>query len=102
MNPVLVGEADKVKVFDLVEHLRKAFESFFDQSRTVQPHDYSRVDIFMAIHNFHKLAVLNLVQDAGFTVVERDMFLKMAADTFEMAMNAERKKGEPHGDGTVS
>ena len=86
-----MGEADKVKVFDLMNHLRKAFDEFFEQSQALQPHEYSMVDIFMAAHNFHKLTVLSLAADAAFTPSERNMFLKTAAHTFTLAMEAEMK-----------
>ena len=58
----LMGRADEVKVFDLVEHLRKAFDAYFAQNTTLQPHTYRHVDLFMAAHNFHKLVVLNLLR----------------------------------------
>ncbi len=91
MTPIELGQADKVKVFDLVEHLRKAFEQFFENEQTFeQPITYSRVDVFMAAHNFHKLIVCNLVE--GLSVEERNMFLQMSAYTFELAMKEERAK----------
>lgn len=91
MTPIELGEADKVKVFDLIEHLRKAFEQFFENEQTFEhPTTYSRVDVFMAAHNFHKLIVCNLID--GLSAEERDMFLRMAAYTFEVAMKEEREK----------
>lgn len=86
---LLMGEADKVRVFDLVEHLRKSFNAFFGQNETIQPHIYSQVDIFMAVHNFHKLTVVNAARQILKEPEQRAVYFKMAADTFRGAMEEE-------------
>lgn len=89
-QPLHVGQADPVKVFDLIEHLRKAFDAFFAQGPELQPHHYDRMDILMAAHNFHKLMVQSLSTDLEPEL--RGVFFEIASTTFRMAMDELRQE----------
>ena len=69
--------ANPVVVFDLTDHLRKAFEDFCNTYHEEVPY----LDAFMGVHNFHKLIVLDIANRQEFTDTERRRFFKMAIDT---------------------
>ncbi len=89
-EPLHLGQADPVKVFDLVEHLRKAFDGFFAQSLELQPSEYSKIDIMMAVHNFHKLVIQHLGQDCEEQV--RNLLFEISSTTYRMAMDKLRQE----------
>lgn len=91
-----VGAADRVKVFDLMDHLRRAFEDFVNGYHT----EFGHMDGFMGVHNFHKLIVNDLLQrNTTMTRQDRIAFLQMARDTFSKAMNdmIAKQTGGQHG-----
>jgi hypothetical protein len=79
---IKIGQADKTRVFDLTEDLRKAFEKILNEYHE----DVPFIDAFMAVHNFHKLVVLDLIDRQGLTGNAKKIFKKMAVDTFTTGM----------------
>lgn len=80
-------------VFDLVEDLRSAWETILNDY--ADQHDLQTtsggvryVDAHMAVHNFFKLALDNIVQDAELAGEAAAEFYLGAAETFLMAMRA--------------
>lgn len=75
-------------VFDLQDHLRRAFEDFCNTYHKEVPYK----DAFMGVHNFHKLIILDIARRAGMTGDARAMFLKLSSDTYMQAMIEAAKK----------
>ena len=90
---VTLGYADKRIVFDLLEDLRAAWEKILNDyadSRSLQTErgGVRYLDGWMACHNFFKLALDNLVRDAGLTGEAAAQVFLGAGETFQMAMRA--------------
>jgi hypothetical protein len=74
--------ADKRRVFDLMDHLRRAFEDFCNTYHEPVPF----MDAFMGVHNFHKLIIGDLIRRTEMPPDAAKAFATMAADTFRKAM----------------
>ena len=99
IEPILAGTADRAVVFDLVEDLRKGWETVLNdyaRSRAFQTErgGVRYVDALMAGHNFFKLIVMNLADDAGLVGREKAAFYRGAAVTFTQYMTALADKAE--------
>jgi hypothetical protein len=87
------GVADRRVVFDLLEDLRAAWEKILNDYANARDLGTARggvryVDGWMACHNFFKLALDNLVHDAGLEGEAAAVLYEGAGHTFEMAMRA--------------
>lgn len=78
----LVGQADKRVVFDLLEDLRQAWERILNSYHK----RVGYVNGLMAVHNFHKLALDHIVEEACLPPKEAAMVFAMARTTFVKAM----------------
>ena len=78
--------ANRNVVFDLVEHLRKAFEEFCNTYHE----DVPFIDAFMGCHNFHKLIIGDLIRRTKMDERTAAAFRAMATATWEQAMRAGR------------
>lgn len=78
--------ANKRAVFDLMDHLRKAFEDFCNTYHEDVPY----MDAFMGVHNFHKLIVRDIARRAAMPPEAMREFYQMAAATFQKAMDDEK------------
>lgn len=85
-QPHLLTAADPARVRDLLEHLLAAFEEYCNAAEIPLPFN----DAFMAAHNFHKAIVFDLAERGPLTGEVRRLFLQSAADTFRMAMEADK------------
>ena len=74
--------ANKTRVFDLMDHLRRAFEDFCNTYHEPVPF----MDAFMGAHNFHKLIIGDIIRRTQMPPDAARTFAKMAASTFEKAM----------------
>lgn len=75
--------ADKRRVFDLMDELRLAWERILTDAREPIPY----IDGFMAVHNFHKLALDHIItQEAGLSGEAAARLFELAAGTFRRAM----------------
>lgn len=74
--------ADKRRVFDLLDELRRAWERILNDHHEAVPY----VDGLMALHNFHKLGLDHIAQEAGMVGETAAQFFLMASATFERAM----------------
>lgn len=74
--------ADPTRVFNLLEDLRRAWETILNGYHEQVPF----MDGMMALHNFHKLGLDHIVAEAQVTGVQAAVFFEMAAATFEKAM----------------
>jgi len=70
--------ADKIEVFDVMEHLKKSFLEYVTENN-IKP-----INGFMAAHNFHKLVVMNLAIEMN--KEEKIAFYNMAKDTWDKAL----------------
>lgn len=85
---------ERVVVFDMMDHLRRAFEDFLNTYHK----PISDMERLMGIHNFHKFIVIEIADRMQFTGDERAVFLRTARDTFDKAMTVEiEKAGDGHG-----
>jgi hypothetical protein len=90
------GVANKRVVFDLLDELRRAWEKILNEYAEThalkdergEPTGVRYVDGWMACHNFFKLALDHLVEEAGLKGEEAALVYLGAADTFQMAMRA--------------
>lgn len=84
-EPLPLAKADRVAVFDVVDHLRLSFEDLCNASDP----ELKYMDAFMGVHNFHKLIIQDIAKrsDELSNPRGRAMFYQMAADTFAKAMN---------------
>lgn len=91
----LMGIADIRVIGDLMEDLRAAWEKILNDysAGTTSAGNLSTerggvryVDAMMATHNFHKLAVINICADAGFTGRPAAEFYLGCGATFMKAM----------------
>lgn len=85
--------ADRRVVFDLLEDLRAAWERILNdyaQQHALQTQrgGVRYLDGWMACHNFFKLALDNLVRDAGLTGDAAAQLYLAAGETFMRAMRA--------------
>lgn len=104
-QPEAMGFADRKVVFDLLEDLRAAWERILNDYAHEHELETQRggvryVDAQMAVHNFFKLALDNIVREAGLTGHAAAEFYLGAATTFAMAMRAraeEMETGRPAG-----
>jgi hypothetical protein len=88
-----LGLADKKVVFDLLEDLRSAYEKILNDYAETHSLKTERggvryVDAWMACHNFFKLAMDNVVREAGLTGEAAAQVFLSAGETFQMAMRA--------------
>lgn len=56
----------------------------------VSEHDTASVDVLMAVHNFHKVIVFDLIKQTEMGEEEARFFRQMAASTFDEAMRKGR------------
>jgi hypothetical protein len=77
-----IASADRQRVFDLTEDLRKFYEKILNEYHEDVPY----LDSFMVVHNFHKLIVLDIAQKEKITGKALTAFKKMAVDTFTEGM----------------
>lgn len=81
-----ITSADSHRVFYLTDDLRKAFEKILSEYHEDVPY----IDAFMAVHNFHKLVILDIAEKEKFTDTKLAMFKKMAVDTFAIELQRNR------------
>jgi hypothetical protein len=74
--------AEKRRVFDLLDELRRAWEKILNDYHE----DVPFVDGLMALHNFHKLGLDHIVAEARMRGEPAAQFFLMAAATFQIAM----------------
>ena len=98
-----MGQANRQVVFDLVEDLRAAWEKILNDyadGRTsagdlqTERGGVRYVDAMMAVHNFHKLALDNIVNEdnAALTGEPAAQFFLGAGATFSEAMEARARQ----------
>lgn len=76
-------KADRGVTFDLMDHLRRAFEDFCNTYHKPIPFR----DAFMAVHNFHKLIIADIAARCEMTDDDRATFLQMSVDTYQKAVD---------------
>ena len=89
MPRAVAGAADIARTRALMEHLVRAFEEFCNNVSGVE---VPYIDAFMGFHNAHKVIVLDLAARQGLTGSARRLFLRMARDTWDEAIDAEIRK----------
>lgn len=92
-QPEMMGSADRKVVFDLLEDLRVSWENILNEYAETHELDTERggvryVDAHMACHNFFKLALDHIVEQAHLTGEAAAIFYEGAGETFQMAMRA--------------
>jgi DNA-binding SARP family transcriptional activator len=83
--------ADREKVVHFVEHLRKAFEDYVNaQAEKGKEHEIRFPEALMAVHNFHKLIVLDVEERSGIKdgadARAIQAYRRMWVTTFEIAL----------------
>lgn len=76
-------ETDPAEIEALLEHLRQAFETY------VNAHGIKYPNAFMAVHNFHKLVVSDLIEHRG----QPPEIAYIAVYTFAQAMQRAHPEG---------
>jgi hypothetical protein len=92
-QPIALGVADKKVVFDLLDELRRAWETILNEYAETHQLQTERggvryVDGWMACHNFFKLALEHLVSEARLDGEAAAQVFLGAGETFMMAMRA--------------
>lgn len=99
-QPEAMGFGDRKVIFDLLEDLRAAWETILNDYARQHDGGVRYVDAHMAVHNFFKLVLDNIVREFGLTGHAAAEFYLGAATTFTMAMRAraeEMETGRPAG-----
>jgi len=82
------GDREKVVLF--VEALRQAFEDYVNaEAEKGEAYQVRWSDALMAVHNFHKLIILDIEKRSGMGTQPKEaqhIFRKMWVDTFRMAL----------------
>jgi hypothetical protein len=90
METVEELRADREKVVLFVEHLRRAFEDYVNTAaENGKDHEIGYTDALMAVHNFHKLIVLDIEERTGLRQQGNEamkFFRQMWVDTFRIAL----------------
>lgn len=80
-GPVPMFETNPAEIEALLEYLRQAYEDYLNV-RAEHGHEVAYGDAFMAVHNFHKLVVHDLIASRG---SPRELAY-IAANIFSQAM----------------
>ena len=75
------GRSDKVKVFDLMDHLRNKFNDHITKNET------SYIDAMMGVHNFHKMTIQLATEPMFKDNIDRAAYYQIWKDTFNKSMN---------------
>lgn len=77
-----VAEANKERVREVLDHLLSSLNSYCEEHPEVE-----KIDVFMAVHNFHVVTVLDLERQAVVIGPQSQLyFRKVAIDTFKTAL----------------
>jgi hypothetical protein len=83
--PELASDPKRTRL--LADHLIKALEQYVNRHpRTTY------ADVFMAAHNFHKVAVLDVASRSGMTGDHRMFYFQMAVDTLGQALSRDHAR----------
>ena len=82
---VLASDPRRTKL--LTQWLIRKLEEYVSTHHSVRP-----VDVFMGLHNFHKVSVLSEAQRMGLSGRERHVFFRTAIDTFAQGLMQEHAR----------
>jgi len=79
--------ADREKIVLLVNKLRRCFEEHINaEAEKGKGEEIGYIDALLAVHNFHKLIVLDVEERAGIKERAREVYRKSWAYTFAISL----------------